>query len=110
MPHGADAQPDVRRVGGGRARTSPPPTAQHKPASLLVSCVFVILGTLPETPAQAQLSCRARAAGHVALGAKVAKLPDCSERALVQALRWKRVGGTGLEPGTSSREWMVGRR
>ena len=45
MPHGADAQPDVRRVGGGRARTSPPPTAQHKPAAFPVPCVSVILGT-----------------------------------------------------------------
>ncbi len=41
---GTDAQPDVRRVGGGRARTSPPPTAQHKPASLLAPRIIVILG------------------------------------------------------------------
>ena len=41
---GTDAQPDVRRVGGGRARTSPPPTAQHTPASLLAPRIFVILG------------------------------------------------------------------
>ncbi len=31
-PRGTDAQPDVRRVGGGRARTSPPPTAEQKQA------------------------------------------------------------------------------
>ena len=29
-PHGADAQPDARRVGGGRARTSPPPTERSE--------------------------------------------------------------------------------
>ncbi len=44
---GTDAQPDDRRVGGGRARTSPPPTAQHKPASSLVPCILAILGAGP---------------------------------------------------------------
>ncbi len=43
---GTDAQPDVRRVGGGRARTSPPPTAQQKQAHGMLHRSFQTAGKL----------------------------------------------------------------
>ena len=75
---GTDAQPDVRRVGGGRARTSPPPTAQHKPASLLVPCILAIWGAGPRNANTGTDSHNSLAvpcvAGRVALGALAANL------------------------------------
>ena len=45
---GADSQLSARRVSGGRARTSPPLTAQQEPASFLVPCVLVFWGAGPQ--------------------------------------------------------------